>query len=197
MKSLKVVLALFAILFASAGPSIAVSEEIETRSQASRAVIKQFFGTLKGELVGALKAGGPVNAIGVCSVKAPDIADVHSTAKGWSVGRTSLKLRNPANAPDAWETKILKDFEDRKAKGEDITKMEYAEIVQGSGGKKEFRYMKAIPTAAKPCLACHGGKISPQVAAKLDELYPEDKARGYSAGDIRGAFTIRQPMTAN
>ena len=194
MKSLKIVLALSAILFTSAGPSIAAPEEIATRSQASRAVIKQFAGTLKGELVSALKAGGPVNALGVCNVKAPEIADVHSTAKGWSVGRTSLKLRNPANAPDDWETKVLKDFEGRKAKGEDIAKMEYAEIVQGSGGKKEFRYMKAIPTAAKPCLACHGSKISPEVAAKLDELYPEDKARGYSAGDIRGAFTIRQPM---
>jgi hypothetical protein len=56
------------------------------------------------------------------------------------------------------------------------------------------RYMKAIPTAAKPCLACHGAKISPEVAAKLDDIYPEDKARGYGAGDIRGAFTIRQPM---
>ncbi|MBL6933600.1 MAG: DUF3365 domain-containing protein, partial [Rhodospirillales bacterium] len=54
--------------------------------------------------------------------------------------------------------------------------------------------MKAIPTDEKPCLACHGGNISEEVAAKLDDLYPQDKARGYNAGDIRGAFTIRQPM---
>jgi hypothetical protein len=29
---------------------------------------------------------------------------------------------------------------------------------------------------------------------KIDELYPNDQARGYSPGDIRGAFTIQQGM---
>ncbi len=54
--------------------------------------------------------------------------------------------------------------------------------------------MKAIPTAEKPCLACHGGKIQIKVTETLDKLYPQDQARGYKAGDIRGAFTITQPM---
>ncbi|MBC8270351.1 MAG: DUF3365 domain-containing protein, partial [Rhodospirillaceae bacterium] len=165
----------------------------EARIMASRAVIKDFFGSLKGELVDALTNGGPVNAIGVCNTQAPAIADAHSKAKGWGIARTSLKLRNQANAPDEWETPVLNDFEARKAKGEDTSKMEFAEVVE-TGGKKEFRYMKAIPTDEKPCLACHGGNISEEVAAKLDDLYPQDKARGYNAGDIRGAFTIRQPM---
>ena len=193
MKSLKIVLALFAILLASSASSIAATDDIESRSMASRAVIKQFFGSLKGELVSGLKAGGPLNAIDVCNSKAPEIAASHSKAKGWSVGRTSLKVRNQGNTPDAWEHKVLMSFDARKAKGEDVTKMEFAEVVEADG-KKEFRYMKAIPTAQKPCLACHGGKINPEVASKLDALYPQDKARGYSVGDIRGAFTIRQPM---
>ena len=184
---------LSAALLAFAEPSVAATGDIEARTKASRVVVKEFFGDLKGQLVGALKSGGPVNALGVCNVQAPGIADTHSKAKGWSVGRTSLKLRNPANAPDAWETKVLNDFEARKTKGEDVTKMEFAEVITADG-KKEFRYMKAIPTAPKPCLACHGGKIGAKVASKIDELYPDDKARGYSAGDIRGAFTIRQPM---
>jgi len=194
MKNFKNVLALSAVLLVSTGPSFASTDELTARTQSSRAVIKQFFGSLKGELVGALKAGGPVNALGVCNVKAPEIAEYHSKTKGWDVARTSLKVRNPANAADSWETQVLNSFEDRKAKGEDVTKMDYAEIVQNADGKKEFRYMKAIPTAQKPCLACHGGKLSSEVVAKLDDLYPEDKARGYKAGDIRGAFTIRQPM---
>ncbi|MRR09746.1 DUF3365 domain-containing protein, partial [bacterium] len=32
------------------------------------------------------------------------------------------------------------------------------------------------------------------VKAKLAELYPEDKATGYSAGQIRGAMTLKKPL---
>ena len=30
--------------------------------------------------------------------------------------------------------------------------------------------------------------------ARLKELYPEDKATGFSVGAIRGAITIRKPL---
>jgi hypothetical protein len=53
--------------------------------------------------------------------------------------------------------------------------------------------MKAIPTG-KVCLKCHGEKIDPDVEASLKQNYPRDKARGFKEGDIRGAFTITQPM---
>ncbi len=53
--------------------------------------------------------------------------------------------------------------------------------------------MKAIPTGGV-CLSCHGQRISQPVEAKLERLYPNDRARGYELGDIRGAFTITQPL---
>ncbi|RPH93345.1 MAG: DUF3365 domain-containing protein, partial [Lysobacterales bacterium] len=31
---------------------------------------------------------------------------------------------------------------------------------------------------------------APSVAQKIAELYPDDKASGYSEGDIRGAFVV-------
>jgi len=189
--SLKKTILTAAIAIAFASPTLAATDDIKQRSEASRTVIKAFFTDLKKQLVSGLKAGGPVEAIGSCNVSAPAIAGAHSNAQGRDIGRTSLKLRNPANEPDAWELGVLKDFEARKANGENPAKMETAAYVE-EDGKKVFRYMKAIPTAEKPCLACHGGKIAPEVAAKLDELYPDDKARGYMAGDIRGAFTIKQ-----
>ncbi|MCK5167768.1 MAG: DUF3365 domain-containing protein [Rhodospirillaceae bacterium] len=159
------------------------------RAGESRVAVKEFFGALKGELVAAIKAGGPVNAIKTCNIEAPAIAASISEKKGWRVARTSLKLRNQSNAPDAWETRVLKYFDKRKVAGDDPTKMEVYQVVDGT-----FRYMKAIPTAAKPCLACHGEKVPPKVEEALKALYPDDKARGYKAGDIRGAFTISQPM---
>ncbi|MDD3519457.1 MAG: DUF3365 domain-containing protein, partial [Chromatiales bacterium] len=104
----------------------------------------------------------------------------------------SLKTRNAKNKPDAWEQKVLESFEQRKAAGEDVAKIDHFEVVT-TDGKQEFRYMKAIPTG-EVCLKCHGTEIDPAVIGKLDGLYPQDTARGFKQGDIRGAFTIRQSM---
>ncbi len=180
------------VLVVAAWVSVAHAGEVEDRTKASRMAVKSFFGSLKGELEGAMKAGGPRHAIQVCNKKAPGIAKKVSDEKGWRVARTTLKLRNPGNAPDAWEEKVLMEFDARKKAGEDPTRMEYAEIVEHEG-KRVFRYMKAIPTA-EVCTKCHGATIDAGVEEKLAELYPTDKARGYRKGDIRGAFTITQPM---
>ena len=165
---------------------------LKERAQKSKAVVMEFMGQLKGELKGAMKADGPVNAINVCKEKAPAIAASLSEKHGWDIARTSLKTRNSANAPDAWESKILNEFEARKAKGEAVKPMAHFEAVENDG-KKNFRFMKAIPTG-EVCLKCHGSEIKPGIKAKLQELYPNDKATGFKLGDIRGAFTITQPM---
>jgi len=164
----------------------------EALASEARGIVGRFADRLKGELVGAMKAGGPVAAIGVCNTAAPAIAS-EASAGGWIVRRTSLKLRNPATAPDAWETETLARFEAAKAGGADPAKLERAEILESDGARR-FRYMKAIPTAAEPCLACHGTNLAEPVKAKLAELYPDDKATGYSAGDIRGAFTLSKAL---
>ncbi len=168
------------------------SQNLEPHAAESRVVVKEFMQNLKGELQTAMKAGGPVNAIAVCNERAPEIAQALSTQKGWEIGRTSLKLRNPDNAPDAWEEKVLEQFETRKVGGEDPKTLEHYEMVKTEDGQF-FRYMKAIPTGGV-CLACHGESIAAPVREKLQSLYPEDKATDYKSGDIRGAFTITQPM---
>lgn len=168
-------------------------EDLEPRAEQSRAAVKDFMLNLKGALKQAMEQGGAVNAIAVCKEQAPTIADDLSTQKGWRVARTSLKVRNPSNAPDDWERKVLEDFDKRNAQGENPETMEYYEVVEESSGPV-FRYMKAIPTAHL-CLECHGENIDAVVAAKLKALYPADRARGFKAGDIRGAFTITQPLT--
>lgn len=169
-------------------------EDLEPRAAQSRAAVKEFMLNLKGELKQAMEQGGAVNAISVCKIKAPAIADDLSTQKGWRVARTSLKVRNPSNAPDDWERKALEDFDKRNAQGENPETMEYYALVEESSGPV-FRYMKAIPTGHM-CLECHGENIDAAVAAKLESLYPADQARGFKAGDIRGAFTITQPLTS-
>lgn len=178
----------------SATATAADKTEIQKRTAESKAVVKQFFGQLKGELGKAMKSGGPIKAIEVCNTVAPAIAKKESDKHGWKVGRTSLKTRNPNNAPDEWERKVLQTFEQRVAAGKKAGA--YAEVVE-QDGKKAFRFMKAIvmpPMDKAPCLKCHGENIDPKIAAKLDVLYPQDMARGYKPGMVRGAFTITQPM---
>jgi hypothetical protein len=158
-------------------------------AEEAKALIKEFAGTLKDELQAAIKAGGPISAIAVCKDRAPAIAAGLAARSGWEVKRTSLKPRNLAlDTPDAWERQVLNRFEERKTAGEAADTLAYSAVVDDAGTKR-FRFMKAIPTG-DICLACHGKDINPDVASALDAAYPQDQARGYALGDIRGAFSV-------
>jgi hypothetical protein len=100
-------------------------------------IIKKFGGSLKPELKKAIQAGGPAHAISVCSEKAPSIAQRLSSDSGWMVKRVSLKARNQSAVPDAWEQKVLQQFDARQASGESADKMAYAEIVDGKAALRE------------------------------------------------------------
>ncbi len=162
-------------------------------AEEAKSLVKEFAGTLKGELEAAMKAGGPTKAVSVCQARAPAIAADIAARSGWAVGRVSLKTRNPQlDTPDAWEQQALTRFDQRQAAGEPVDTMAFAEVVQ-SDGVKQFRFMKAIPTG-EPCLACHGSSITPEVVAALDQAYPEDRARGYAVGDVRGAVSLSKTI---
>ena len=175
----------FAVLPATAAEEAKLAAEAHT-------VVKGFMTELKGTLVGAMKEAGPVHAIGVCKTKAAPIAMNAAKKSGWKVGRTALKLRNASNRADDWERSAMKDFIAKAKGGADLKKLERFEVVS-EGGKKMFRYMKAIPTG-KPCLNCHGAELKPQVKTKLGELYPLDKATGFQLGQLRGAFTLSKEI---
>lgn len=167
------------------------AEDMSALKAEGKGVIKGFFKELKGTLMAAKKSGGPVAAVKACNTKAPTIAS-NASKNGWEVARTSLKIRNEKNAPDKWELKVLKQFEARKAKGEHPKNIAYAEVVK-ENGKKIFRMMKAIPTG-ELCITCHGAKVKPEIVNTLNKYYPNDKAKGFKVGDIRGAFTLKKAL---
>ena len=173
--------------------SIAAPADVPPEVVASREAVQKFSATLKEALQEAVKSGGPVNGIAVCHDQAGRIAADLGQPLGMTVGRTSLKVRNAANAADDWELVVLEQFEARKTQGEPADKLEFFEVTDDQG-QKTFRYMKAIPTAAL-CLNCHGENLKPEVDAKLKELYPNDQARGFKEGDLRGAFTLTKPAS--
>lgn len=158
-----------------------------------KSVMMSFGKALKGELQAAMKAEGPVKAIQVCYLKAPKIAKKVSETSGWTVRRSSHKLRNRNNQPDAFTRTAMEEFLARQAKGEKAAKMAKVAIVE-EGGQKLFRLVKAIPTE-KLCLTCHGGAdVKPEVEKALKRQYPTDAARGFKEGEMRGVFTLSKVL---
>lgn len=144
-------------------------------------LLAPFKANLKAALVSGME-GGPVNAISACKTEAPRIAEEQSV-NGVVMGRSSHKLRNRANAGPSWVMPIIEAFvsadEARTPSG-----------VQLAGG----RYGYVEPIMIQPlCLNCHGSELHPEVAAKISELYPDDKATGFGEGDFRGVFWVEFP----
>ncbi len=168
---------------------IACSVDVDGELLLSRVVSKQLGEQLKSKLVDSLQSEGPISAISVCNFDAPNISNTLGENYELEVGRTSLKTRNPANQPDAWETKQLQWFESQLKSGVDVKSLEVHEVLT-ENNQEVFRYMKAIPVQ-EPCALCHGKNIPPSVTNKIDTLYPEDQAKGYEIGELRGAFTVK------
>lgn len=193
---------LIAVAIASAGVttltyavSSDVDAEVQARVEAARAATGDFVKQLGGTMKREMKAGGPTAAMKVCRDVAPGIANDMSINKGWKVTRVGTRVRNPMlGLPDAWEQRVLQDFEKRAAQGEKLETMSHFEVVEEPAGKS-LRFMKAIG-AAPQCMVCHGSaeQIQEPVRAQLKNLYPYDRAVGYKPGDLRGAVSIKQPM---
>jgi len=160
----------------------------DARLEESRALVQAFGARLKGELKKGLEQGGPVAAVNICKDVAPQIASELSRQSGARVMRVSLRYRNPGNAPDDWQVRVLEDFESRAAVAEKPAPLEH--FVTAEDGRD--RYMSAIRIDGV-CLACHGETLAPPLQERLDAEYPHDKAIGYRLGDVRGAFSVSWP----
>jgi hypothetical protein len=139
--------------------------------------LNEFKGRLKTALVEGL-AQSPAQAIDACRLEAPKIAKdlSHGTLR---VGRTSHRLRNPANAPEPWMRPLLETFAEASP-----GTIPHRTVSLGGG-----RYGYAEPIYMQPlCLTCHGTEIAPSIQARLDEAYPDDQATGYGVGAFRGLF---------
>jgi hypothetical protein len=183
---------LITLCLAALASGVSAGSDEATELEQAKKATAAFARALKSELVSAMQSGGPIEAIDVCNTRAMLIGEEASLEQGMTLSRVSLKNRNPDNAPNEWQATVLDSFETRKMAGEAPGTLAWHEVAD-TGTGKEFRFMKAIPTGAI-CLQCHGETLAPPVAEKLAELYPQDKATGYSEGDIRGAFVVTKTM---
>lgn len=169
--------------------ALATDPEAEARAVASELIRK-----LGAELQAALSDSG-TDAIPVCRDVAPRLTSELSRRTGWRVARVNLRIRNPLiGEPDAWEQRVLSDFDLAVESGAVAATLEHAEVVNEPAGRY-FRYLKALPVQPL-CLTCHGEKDaqSPALRSQLAQDYPHDRATGYSIGQVRGAVSIKRRL---
>ncbi|MDP3091398.1 MAG: DUF3365 domain-containing protein [Nitrospira sp.] len=173
-----------------------VSAEVNERDRAANEISAAFVKELGAVMTREMVKGGPTEAIKVCIELAPAIAGRLSREHGWRVTRVGTRVRNPLlGMPDVWEQRVLAEFAERSAKGEAFAGMAHSEVVTEPGGQY-YRFMK--PIAVQPqCLLCHGpsDQIPDEIRTMLKKQYPFDAATGYKAGELRGAVSIKQPLS--
>ncbi len=141
----------------------------------------------KKELKSALLTGleqGPAEAIKVCREQAPQIADSLSQ-QGIRLGRSSHRLRNPGNTAPEWLVPAIQGY-----LADDENREPYVVALA------DDHWGYAEPIATQPlCLTCHGEALAPSIAEQIEALYPEDRAVGFKAGEMRGVFWLEFPMS--
>ena len=148
----------------------------------ANAIIKPFGTELMGTVKTSIQTSGAPKTVEVCKTLAPQITAKYAdktNAQGhtWSLRRTSEKIRNPNNLCRS----VIKQYL-------------FSKLSDGEQVGNQYRYMKAI-AIAEPCLACHGTDVKQPVHDMLKQHYPNDKAIGFNAGDLRGAFSLSTPIS--
>lgn len=150
--------------------------QLERATKAKDLLFTQLFTALST----AMQEGGPEAAIPVCKERASQLAREVSEKTGVEVGRTSWKLRSTANQPPAWLESFLEP------------KPEEPVVMVGSDGSLAAL---APIRMGDVCVKCHGPEeqLADGIGERLAELYPDDRATGFAAGELRGWFWMKVP----
>ena len=165
-----------------------VAEDALSESQQAQLVLgREAQGTLatglKSALMKAIDDGGPASAITICNDEALKITTAVASETGVWLGRTSQKLRNPANIAPDWTREIV------SGQTADLS------IQVASDGR--LGVLTPIVFKAE-CAMCHGAveEIDEELYASITEAYPDDQATGFIEGDVRGWFWFEVPASS-
>jgi hypothetical protein len=188
-----------ALLVAVPGPGGVAAEEVPAEAEAAldraRELAHELTRTVQRLLATELKAGSFEGALRACAETAQEVTAEWQQRTGGEGRRVSLRYRNPADIPDAYEQAVLEKLDRLNAEGE--LPDEHFDVV-AKGEARVLRYMRPL-VANQLCLKCHGPDegLAPEIRTLLHELYPEDRATGYAVGDVRGAVTVIVPLPAS
>ena len=163
----------------------------DIRAQGDRAIKRLAF-SLVQEAWAASANDGPVKALAVCHLKnVPQVGKViPDMPRIVAYKRTSLKIRDPRNAPDAAEQRALDRVHRVLGSGELPPELLVQRIDQ-PGSPTEWRVYRPV-AAMKQCVGCHGSvnDQSEALRAELKARYPDDQAHDYTLGEWRGLIRV-------
>lgn len=124
-----------------------------------------------------MSAQGPVAAVAVCQKEALELTAEVARENRVTMGRVGVRTRNPRNLPPAWAAPLLRASP---------TAPQFVALDDG-------RAAAILPIVLQSqCVMCHGPArdFAPELANKLQSLYPNDQATGFREGDLRGWIWI-------
>ena len=159
----------------------------ELRPAISRAdlVVVTMQSAVLRELTDALARRGAAGGLGFCHVDVTGIIQRVSSEPGVSAGRTSVRLRNPANAPRPWAAPLVAMHVGQTARSVEGYAIDLGDKVG---------VLRPI-VEQRMCAGCHGtaDRLAPGVKLIVRERYPSDRATGFRDGEIRGWFWVEMP----
>ena len=166
------------------GPVLANEQDnkayAEEGEKAAIAVLKELRSRLTEKMAVDL-----VGSVEYCHEKAIPLTQASSSKSPQviEVRRTSLRVRNPANKPDAREIAMLKEWQKLEAAGKPLPSFALEPV-----SENEIRYYRPLKIETM-CLTCHGAP-SGELAKTIRTKYPQDKATGYKEGELRGLIRV-------
>lgn len=152
--------------------------------------LDRFGVTLVSDAARAMR-DGPVDALPLCHLKGIPMKDgtVGGVTRVLAVKLTSLKLRNPANAPDAAEKAALTAIQSGIDLGNPPNLL--VQRIDLSGGKQEWRMYRPL-VVLRQCAVCHGPPDNQpaDLRAALQAKYPSDQSGNYLPGEWCGVIRI-------
>ncbi len=133
----------------------------------------------------------PAMAIGVLHLKEYQLpAATPGKPTVTELRRTSLKVRNLANTPDAPDLAALETIRHQLEEGDPVAKV-LVQKVTLPGRPPEWRVYRPLGIM-KQCLECHGsaGELAPGVQDALKIFFPHDEAVDYKSSEWRGLLRV-------
>lgn len=136
-------------------------------------------------LMTAIKDGGPEHAVEFCNTRAIHLTDSMAAVLNVDIKRVSDQNRNPDNAANQIELNYILAAKD------ELKKSKKAAPLVTDYGDYVLAYYPIMTNDM--CLKCHGGEqdINAATLEKLNALYPDDKAKGYSSDQLRGIWVVK------
>lgn len=133
-------------------------------------------------LMGTIQRNGVLEAVKFCNEAAYPITDSMEVVYNAVIKRVSDKPRNLDNLANSKEKYYIRKFQKVIANNQ-----EPQPIIEDNSKMINFYYPI---TTNNMCLQCHGTNIKPSLYKEIKQLYPDDKAVGYTENEVRGIWSI-------